>query len=964
MVLGAETPGVDELPDSTVSVKKKKSPLDWKPVKWFIKNWTGYDPKYAVPSFYNWALQLQNTTSVEWLQTETPEGMNLEMWSKWSNKIGPYLGWRFLFYGMTIDLNALGKSSKRRNEFTLSINSNLLNIDLIRRRTGGDFGISKLDFIDPYTREVTDLRDLAELEDVGDLIQYDLTGFNLNYFTNHRKYSNPAAFSNGAIQLRSVGSPIIGFGYTHHKVRSDLSELTTNGATLSSLTYALLMDDENGQPLNNKPEVQELFNKFSEADLEAENADDVFDDFMVDFADVMLPYFKDNAAMKTLLVNRIPTTTRIDDWHLQLGYAYNIVFSRRLMLGLSAVFSPGIKRVRANNYGSLTYRKADRLAGVIAHHPDIFPNTPASGDYFRYSYDDSHVNLNLFGKASLVWNYNRWRAGVMASYSNYYYSNNGMIVDNAYGNVTAYVGYCFGRKKEFRYNGKKRQDYINAALTKSQIEEMHDTMPASNLKDKWQKDADEEETPRYHNDRFTLNIVGCDLVQGPDNSYGSFTIEDGFITPGQDSDSRLTKGTTFYLDKNGSFSLQAGHKSNFRAGNWLKKELNIDEIAQRWYPEMLHYVVKGKLTLYLRGRIFGTKKPVKMEIDNVCFSHGKETKDFMLLGIKDFKSKSTFSIDGRTEINDKTFRLYIEQQKRNHKADVFISRIYKSNANWMERIDGNKGIGRLSIPGTHDSGTSSLSESAALVDASHTQNFSMTDQLSDGIRAFDIRLKEDMHYGHTFKCRDRFDSTMVAWNKFLDEHPSECIVAMVGSDEGGKWSEKMKHNYSEIIRRYPHRFIDKFDAKTPLDDVRGKILVIRRQDECPYGKLLRFEDNAVFEYDNFHVEDVYKEHKTYKKIKIVEQNIREAYENEDPQKWYVTFNSIAWSPRRHIPYNYAWGGKAKNIRKPMNKTLREIIELKGYSNFGMVFLDFYNDHGENPQVVNTIIDSNFHMEEE
>ena len=56
MVLGAETPGVDELPDSTVSVKKKKSPLDWKPVKWFIKNWTAYDPKYAVPSFDNWAL--------------------------------------------------------------------------------------------------------------------------------------------------------------------------------------------------------------------------------------------------------------------------------------------------------------------------------------------------------------------------------------------------------------------------------------------------------------------------------------------------------------------------------------------------------------------------------------------------------------------------------------------------------------------------------------------------------------------------------------------------------------------------------------------------------------------------------------------------------------------------------------------------------------------------------------------
>ena len=70
------------------------------------------------------------------------------------------------------------------------------------------------------------------------------------------------------------------------------------------------------------------------------------------------------------------------------------------------------------------------------------------------------------------------------------------------------------------------------------------------------------------------------------------------------------------------------------------------------------------------------------------------------------------------------------------------------------------------------------------------------------------------------------------------------------------------------------------------------------------------------------------------------------------------------SPRRHNPYSYAWGGKAKNIRKPMNKNFREFIELKGYSNFGIVFLDFYNDHGDNPQIVESIIESNFHRNEE
>ena len=164
----------------------------------------------------------------------------------------------------------------------------------------------------------------------------------------------------------------------------------------------------------------------------------------------------------------------------------------------------------------------------------------------------------------------------------------------------------------------------------------------------------------------------------------------------------------------------------------------------------------------------------------------------------------------------------------------------------------------------------------------------------------------------------------------------------------------------KLIAKYPHRFVENFDASTTLGDVRGKILVIRRQEDCPFGKLLKFSDNAVFDYDCFRVEDVYKEHKTWKKAKIVEKHIREAFENDDPNKWFITFNSVAWDPRHHIPYAYAWGGKARNIRRPLNKALREAVDLKDYNDFGIVFLDFYNDHGEQPQLVHAIIDSNYH----
>ena len=932
---------------------KKKKSFGQKlltPIKWIGENWTASDPRYAVPSFYNWAGQIQNTTSFEWLRLNTEEGVDINMNSKISNRIGPYFGWRWIFFGATIDLSSIGKPSTRKNEFTLSINSALFNIDLIRRRTGGDFNINKLHINNGYVDD--DFADILRDYDLGDYIKNSLTGVNINYFVNHKKYSNPAAFSNGAIQLRSAGSPIIGLGYTHQNVQSDFSDIITEmfGSLLIENPYTdVTEEDIEGLAYLWDEDENKYYNKLAE--------------YMEDAWDFFKEIDKENGhnTLTTLITNRIPTKTTIDDWHLQLGYAYNLVFSRRLLLGLSVIASPGIKRVRASNEGSTTYCMADYYSDIIQRKEGrtVDPN------YFRYHYDQTQVNVNLFARASLTWNYNRWRAGFLATFSNYFFKKGSMKVSNGFGNLAVYVGYCFGRKKEYRHGGAMREDYIKAALTKSQIEEMKDTMPKSNINDGGAYLLAGGKKTKYHTDEFNVSVFGCDLVAGPDGRFGWYEIQDGYVAPGQDTEGRLRSGTVVEVDKNGKFRCEAGHDNSIRAGNWWKSQLSIDQIPNHWYPEMLHYALKGKLTLYLRGRIFGTKKPVKVEFDDFCVNHGKETNSFYQMGIRSYKSYSTYSIEGHAEINGKDCRVYIEQKKRGKLTNMYVARLYESNKNWMQSIDGNRPISTLSIPGTHDSGTSGLPEQpAAIFRAGHTQNFSIPAQTADGIRAFDIRLKRDLHYGHTMICRDRFDSTLVAWDKFLTDYPSEFIVALIGSDEGGKWGEELTENYKKVIKKYPHRFVENFSPATPIDSVRGKILVIRRQEECPYGKLLKFTDNAVFEYDGFCVEDVYKEHKTYKKIGIVEQHIRDAYENEDPNKWYFTFNSIAGSPRRHNPYSYAWGGKAKNIRKPMNKSLREIIELKDYNDFGVVFLDFYNDHGDNPQIVETIINSNFNRDYE
>ena len=593
-----------------------------------------------------------------------PQGVDMKMRSRVSNRLGPYFGWRFLFFGATVDLTTIGKGdNKRKNEFTLSINSALFNIDLIRRRTGGDFILQNLDYSDPVYGDL-DLKEILNWKhaDLGDYVKNSLTGININHFINHLKYSNPAAFTNGAIQLRSAGSPIVGIGYTRQQVETKTSEI------FGSIGLGLLPDTK-GQPLVDENKYNELV-QLSETNP---------DQYRQDLTNILrtgwsnLAGKENERSVKNFLTNRIPSVTTVDDWHIQLGYAYNVVFSRRLLLGLSAVLSPGVKHVRANNDESYVAQEAQVFCDIINEVENR--EKKVTPDDFHYNYRDTYFNVNAYLKASLVFTYDRWRAGINTWFSDYLYKHKGMTVNNRFGNVDVYVGYCFGRKKEYRPKGEMRNDYLMATLTSRQISEMRETQPKSNIdlgpayRDSLGK------TPRYHTDKIEIGINGCELALGPEGKYGWYEIEDGYVTPRQDTDGRLKKGTTLEIDKNGSFEINAGHKSNFRTGNWWKTQLEENQVPSQSNPEQLYYALGGKLTLYLRGPIFNTENPVKLEINDFYVNHGKETKKFYQVGVKSFASHSPNSIEGETQINGQRYRVCIEQKKRGKSTQLFVSPI-------------------------------------------------------------------------------------------------------------------------------------------------------------------------------------------------------------------------------------------------------------------------------------------------
>ena len=88
---------------------------------------------------------------------------------------------------------------------------------------------------------------------------------------------------------------------------------------------------------------------------------------------------------------------------------------------------------------------------------------------------------------------------------------------------------------------------------------------------------------------------------------------------------------------------------------------------------------------------------------------------------------------------------------------------------------------------------------------------------------------------------------------FLNINPDEFVIMLIGSEVvSNSWSDEMKSAVSE----YNYMYIDTFDPlKISVKDVRGKILLLKRQEACPYGKLLKFSDNTTFDYDGFKVED-------------------------------------------------------------------------------------------------------------
>ena len=166
---------------------------------------------------------------------------------------------------------------------------------------------------------------------------------------------------------------------------------------------------------------------------------------------------------------------------------------------------------------------------------------------------------------------------------------------------------------------------------------------------------------------------------------------------------------------------------------------------------------------------------------------------------------------------------------------------------WMKCLPDTLPMCKISIPGTHDSGTTRGGRMLK------TQAVGIPAQLQQGIRAFDIRLEKKngklgIFHSYAFQKIYWEDDVLPAFINFLQAHPSETLIVSL-KKEGGElqdYASLLSASLSDPANR--NYFVQDYHPELTLKDCRGKILFLHRDpamDDYPGAACVGWKDNAT-----------------------------------------------------------------------------------------------------------------------
>ena len=147
---------------------------------------------------------------------------------------------------------------------------------------------------------------------------------------------------------------------------------------------------------------------------------------------------------------------------------------------------------------------------------------------------------------------------------------------------------------------------------------------------------------------------------------------------------------------------------------------------------------------------------------------------------------------------------------------------------WMATLSDATPVCKLSIPGTHDSGTSGVR--FPMRHYARTQTLDLPSQWDAGIRFFDLRPRlEDgtlrIYHGPA-DCHLGFQEALLILKRKLEEQPTEFCIVMTNSAGGGQ--EGVDMTMDAIYAIFPTDMLASFNADMTVADMRGRVLFIHR----------------------------------------------------------------------------------------------------------------------------------------
>ena len=346
----------------------------------FFREFSNIDEQYIEPQHYNYTVMLQNTNTYEVYTLYGEEGQRISFAPDPSWRLGPYLGWRWVFLGYTIDLKHINMKSNHssKKEFNLSLYSSLLGVDLFWRQTGNDYHIQRMSLGDDVNTDA--LRKVSF-----DGFKGSIKGLNLYYIFNHRKFSYPAAYSQSTKQKLSAGSWMVGLGYTQHQLEVDWDKLSN------------IVDERLNQKSRNQQNQEARTQQNQEGEIQTEAKID-----------------------SSLMFSKV----RYSDYSATVGYGYNWVFAKNWLFNASLSVGLAYNHSRSDD--------------------------PEQDKFNLKNFNFKNFNIDGVGRFGVVWNNDKWYAGISSVIHSYNYHKDHFSTNNSFGSLNIYVGVNFGKKREYK----------------------------------------------------------------------------------------------------------------------------------------------------------------------------------------------------------------------------------------------------------------------------------------------------------------------------------------------------------------------------------------------------------------------------------------------------------------------------------------------------------------------------------